>query len=94
MSDLRFLFPVAYDAGWQFERFGTKPAIRFGAFLSDDPDAGSKHAEYSAFCEGMSDGTRARWAAGGATERERELLERVHAAQAARGIVPLPMPPR
>jgi hypothetical protein len=94
MSYLKDRFPVAYDAGYQFERFGIKPTIRFGAFLSDDPDANSRHAEYSAFCEGMSDGTRARWAAGGATDREREILERVHAAQRARGIVPMPMPPR
>jgi len=92
MSDLRFLYPVAYDAGWQFERYGSKPSIRFGAYLDSDADAGSKRAEYSAFCEGMSDGTRARWAAGGATEEERKLLERVHAAQKARGIEPLPMP--
>jgi hypothetical protein len=94
MSNLQFLYPVAYDAGYQLGRFGSKPAIRFGAYLSDDPDAGSRDAEYTAFCEGVGDGERERWTAGGATERERELLERVHAAQIARGIVPLPMPPR
>lgn len=94
MSDLRFLYPVAYDAGYQFARFGTKPAVRFGAYIDSDPDAGSRHAEYTAFCEGQGDGDRARWAAGGATGRERELLERVHAAQRARGIAPLPMPPQ
>jgi hypothetical protein len=94
MSDVRFLYPVAYDAGYQLGRFDTKPTIRFGAFINSDPDASSRHAEYTAFCEGEGDGTRDRWAAGGATERERALLERVHAAQRARGIVPLPMPPR
>lgn len=94
MTEARFLFPVAYDAGYQLGRFGSKPAIRFGAYLDSDADAGSRSAEYSAFCEGSCDGDRDRWAAGGATERERELLERVHAAQIARGIEPLPIPPR
>jgi hypothetical protein len=92
MSELKNRYPVAYDAGYRMGRDGTKPEIRFGAFLSDDPDAGNRHAEYEAFCEGTGDGERARWAAGGATDRERALLERVHAAQRARGIVRLPMP--
>lgn len=94
MSDLRFLYPVEYDAGWQLGRYGSKPEVRFGAYIDPSPEAPAARARYSAFCEGEGDGTRARWAAGGATERERKLLERVHAAQSARGIVPLPMPPR
>jgi hypothetical protein len=93
MSNLQFLYPMAYDAGFQLGRFGTKPRIRFGAYIDTDPDAPEKTAVYHAFCEGECDGTRARWAAGGATSQERDLLERVHAAQRARGINPLPMPP-
>ena len=49
MTEARFLFPVAYDAGYQLGRFGSKPAIRFGAYLDSDADAGSRSAEYSAF---------------------------------------------
>jgi hypothetical protein len=91
-QDAAYAADCAYDAGFQLGRYGSKPAIRFGAYLSTDPDAASKAAQYSAFCQSECDGTRARWAAGQATDRERALLERVHAAQRARGIVPLPMP--
>lgn len=92
---LREEYPEEYAAGFEFERNGIKPTFKIGgAYIEGEPGSGEKAARYSAFCEGMCDGTRARWAAGGATDRERELLERVHEAQRARGIGPLPMPPR
>jgi hypothetical protein len=95
MRTAKATYPAAYDAGYQFERYGIKPVgIRFGAYIEGEPGAAESADRYSAFCEGMCDGTRDRWAAGEATEREREILERVHEAQRARGIDPLPMPPR
>lgn len=90
---MKDLFPVAYDAGYELGFCDTKPTIRFGAYIDSDPESIGREAEYSAFCEGVGDGERDRWAAGGATARERKLLEQVHAAQRARGIAPLPMPP-
>jgi hypothetical protein len=94
MTTVREEYPAEYEAGFNFERYGTKPEIRCGgAYIEGEPGAAEKADRYSAFCEGMCDGTRARWAAGGATDRERELLEQGHAAQRARGIEPLPMPP-
>ena len=89
--ELRFTYPVEYDAGWQFGRYGTQPSVKIGgAYIEGEPGSDEKAARYSAFCDGMCAGTRARWDAGGATEREQKLLDHVHETWRRLGIEPLP----
>ena len=70
-------------------RYGTQPSVKIGgAYIEGEPGSDEKAARYSAFCDGMCAGTRARWDAGGATEREQKLLDHVHETWRRLGIEP------